>query len=133
VADESKPRSNDDGGTGCVVVLIVLLVLAAGGYEGLDGSGFVPHTRESSISAGPNWLVGESKTCMSTPVSAEDARWSKAKRGDVTILVSCDNGPYHNIKVTFWGKTKRMDRRAQNGVSWKCTKNSDSFICLDLD
>lgn len=133
MAEVKKPTSNAEG-CGCLIAVAAVIALGIGGYNWMDEAGYISHTVETTITAEPGWLVGESKTCVTNPLSAEDARFYKTKRGDVTHTVSCDNGPYHQIKVTFWGRTERTDERAKdNGITWKCTKNSDSFTCRDLD
>jgi hypothetical protein len=94
-----------------------LLVYGVG--LGLDENGYVPHSKETSISAESTWLVGENKTCISAP---------SGKDSDVTQLVECDKGEQHRIAVTFWGRTEREDAKTRF-VTWKCVKKVDSFVC----
>lgn len=112
---------------GAVRVAAVGILVVAGSleaYQQLDASGRIPHTNETDITAEPGWLNGESKKCFSFPMGRER---------DVTLDIHCDAGPPHHINVKFWGMRNRHDQRAQNGVTWKCVKNADSFVCYDLD
>jgi len=103
------------------VVICSLMVYAV--WLGFDDKGYIPHSKETSITAESTWLVGESKTCISSPSD---------KNGDVTRLIYCDKGEEHRIAITFWGKTEREDARARTAVEWKCVKKSDSFVCYAL-
>lgn len=129
---ETKSDSKSEGG-GCLAMLIFVGFLVFGGYNWLDGQGYISHSRETTITAEASWLVGESKTCYSTPIEPQLATSIKVNAWDVTHSIYCDKGPEHQIKVNFWGKTERADQRAHWGVSWKCVKGSDSFTCYALD
>jgi hypothetical protein len=103
------------------------LLVSAGsvvGWQKLDARGLIPHSHETDITAEPSWLNGESKVCSSFPAQPEN---------DVTTRILCDKGPDHHIEVRFWGLKSREDSRAPNGVTWKCVKNSESFVCYDLN
>jgi hypothetical protein len=115
------------------VLLIGAFVLIGAGWEYWDDSGYHPHTVETFISASSDWLEGESKQCSSKPVGSDMATAMKVPHYSVTSSVICDNGDLHQIKVTFWGRTTRPERRAQDGVTWKCTKKPGEFVCYALD
>ena len=113
------------GGTFSVITLGFFVVgLTYGAWMNLDEKGYIPHSRETSITAEPSWLVGENKACFAMPVG---------ENHDVTAAVICDKGPAHNIKIAFWGKVERDDPRAETGVGWKCVKKSDGFTCYALN
>ncbi len=40
--------------------------------------------------------------------------------------VTCDDGPEHKMKVTFYGRQVQTE---YNAVSWRCTKGMISFTC----
>jgi len=115
------------------VLLIGIFVLISAGWEFWDDSGYHSHTVETFISAKSDWLEGESKVCSSKPINGDMAAAMKVPRYSVTSSVICDNGELHQIKVTFWGRTTRPELRAQDGVTWKCTKKPGEFVCYSLD
>ena len=65
--ESSRLRLSDRCRTNCRGILRSL-------REGRDDLGWVSHTRDTVITAEPNWLVGESKTCYSTPVDPTTAK-----------------------------------------------------------
>jgi hypothetical protein len=80
---ETKSGSTNEGG-GCLAILIVVGFLVFGGYNWLDGQGYISHSRETTITAEASWLVGESKTCYSTPIEPQVATSMKTNAWDVT-------------------------------------------------
>lgn len=129
--------------------LLLLIFIGYGiycGYRWLDSLGWVSHREETVITARSDWLVGESKDCWSAPVNYWAAQ--VAKYGGVTLdksgsliddsmsayvmsSVSCDDGPQHKMKVTFWGRKMQTDYRT---VTWHCTKeqvlfSGNTFTC----
>lgn len=59
--------------------LLILAALAYGGWwwvetNYIDPAGWDSHTVQSTITAQSNWMVGESKTCMSIPLEIQIAR-----------------------------------------------------------
>jgi hypothetical protein len=120
---QSTPTGKLVGGIISVGFLIFLVVgIVYAGWNALDEKGIIPHWRETSITAQSSWLVGESKTCVAIPTPGTGA----------TALLTCDNGPVHRIRITFWGKTGRS-LKAIPVIDWKCLKQSDSFVCYALD
>lgn len=92
-----------------VVAAIVFVVLAVSGiYQGVDDSGWVPHTKVVSVRLSPlTWLVGEYKICYSAVV-----------QGQGLSYLDCDSaGDYHDIEVRFWGAIDR-----QKSATWRCQR-----------
>jgi hypothetical protein len=119
-----------------VMVLVVLSFLAAmfyGCWTVVDEAGWISHNRDTTITAQSDWLVGESKVCISFPLDAEFAAYVGAEKNDVTHRMNCDKGPDHEMPLTFWGRVKRPEHRAAGGVNWRCVKKSDGFVCYDLN
>jgi hypothetical protein len=112
------------------MVVFVLVGAYAGAYNFADEAGWISHTRDTFITAAPSWIIGESKACMSMPIDGQVS--PKEDAWDVTEGVRCGDGPEHQIKVTFHGRTKRPDAKGR-AVSWKCIRRSDSFECYALD
>ena len=128
--------SQNDGALGSIYFWIGLLVLSViyGVFAELDKAGWISHTKETTITAQSNWIVGENKTCISFPAEPQIAKSLKIENYDVTHKVICDQGEDHNINVTFYGRTERQEKSVQSrGVRWKCIKKTDSFVCYDLD
>src|SRR5437588_3529025 len=99
-----EPEKEAAGCIGCFVIFIAIWAIGAWVYSALDEAGYLPHTRETIITAEQSWIVGESKTCFSVPLERQEARELHRHVGDVTRSVRCDSGPEHEIKVTFHGR-----------------------------
>jgi hypothetical protein len=80
------------------------------------------HEVESTITAEPNWLVGEIKTC-----------YSFDPEGVTLGRIDCDTGHSgvsdRRMKITFYGREKQPEYEV---VTWNCTRTQDSFTCLEL-
>ena len=118
-----------------IFIVVVAAVFLIGNS---DEYGWIPHSRQSTITARQDWIIGESKTCTSFALDPSVAKLSKGTPYDVTGVIQCDDGPTHEIKITFWGKTERPDKKSTDGIlqwncTWKCTRKSDSFTCLALN
>jgi hypothetical protein len=131
--EETSSASDTVPGVVWFVAIVIILGIVSSAYSFVDGIGWISHTRETTITAEPNWLVGESKTCLSFPLDADEAKSWNSTKGDVTHRIGCDRGGEHLINVKFWGRLDRFEERSKFGVSWKCTKNNDSFTCYALD
>jgi len=92
----------------------------------IDSTGFVSHTVQSTITAQANWMIGESKDCISYPLDADTARTLDKQAGYAFSGVQCDKGPVHSIAIRFWG----AENQPENKVAyWNCKRTTDSFIC----
>jgi len=123
-SEQNKEPNNTAAGIGCVILLFIVGGAFLGGYDRLDGNGYISHDRESVIVAHSTWMVGESKTCSSnaTPPTY-----------DVTKSLYCEGTEQHTVTITFHGRTERPDAKDRYGVSWKCVRRTDSFACYALD
>jgi hypothetical protein len=129
VQPEQKLKSNDNdtmAGLGCLFLLCLVGYGIYGGYESLDSSGWIPHREDTVISARIDWLVGESKECWSTTLNSDGATQLAKEVGYAMSSVSCDNGPEHNMKVTFYGRKVQTEYKV---VEWRCVRNEGSFTC----
>ena len=79
------------------------------------------HEVESTITAEPNWLVGEIKTCDSFDPEGALSTGSTAARA----LGVSDR----RMKITFYGREKQPEYEV---VTWNCTRTQNSFTCLEL-
>lgn len=128
-----KPLSDDlketAAGWGCLIlgslVLGFIVSLIVGGYDGLDSVGWISHQEETVISARSDWLVGESKECWSATLNSDGAALTGKEVGYAMSAVSCDDGPEHNMTVTFYGRKVQPEYKT---VSWRCTRNEVSFL-----
>jgi hypothetical protein len=109
------------------VVVILCIGLFVGFYERVDSSGWVAHREDTTITAEPGWLVGESRECVSYPLDAGKA--GRKGAGYAVDVLHCDNGPEHQMKVTFWG---RLNQPEYDVVNWKCTRKQGGFTCYEL-
>lgn len=114
--------------TAWLYVTLFLLVCYAiyGGYEWFDSAGWISHSEDTVITAGSNWLIGESKGCFSMPLNAASAAQLGKPVGYAMPSIKCDDGPEHRMKVTFYGRRVQAEYSA---VSWSCTKGMISFTC----
>lgn len=116
-------------GFGCLIVLGIIGGGLYGAYAGLDSVGWLPHREDSIVTAQANWFVGESKECQSFPLDAQAARTMNKAAGYAISQISCDGGPEHSVKVTFYG---RIEQPEYSWIQWRCTRNEDSFTCKQI-
>jgi len=116
-------------GLAYLFVLGVVAYPAYAIYAAIDSSGWIPHREDGVITAQANWFVGESKDCMSYPLDIGAARTLHKMKGDAITKISCDDGPDHNVKITFWGRTEQPE---YSWVRWQCTRNEGSFTCKQV-
>ena len=124
---------------GCIVCAFIQSAIHSE-YKRLDSFGWIPHQEETVITASSDWLVGESKECWSARNSdyadlankfhgATADQLAKAidpsTAGDVLSSVSCDDGPQHKMKVTFYGRRIQHDNKI---VTWRCTREQPIFL-----
>lgn len=95
-------------------------------YKGLDSYGWLSHTEDTAITAQSNWFVGESKACKSYPIYPSLAKESGKEVGYAMYRIYCDDGPEHQLRVTFYGRTTQPEYKE---VGWRCTRVRDSFTC----
>lgn len=112
-------------------------------YDVADSEGWIPHQEESWISADGTWLVGESRICTSSPHRSDpvldeferkinaDTVAPEPQRsvGYAFSNLTCDGGPAHRIKITFWG---RREQPEYISVSWKCARGTSDFTCTEI-
>jgi hypothetical protein len=118
--------SDEAVGYGCLILLVIVGSVGYGGYSALNSGGWIPHTVDSTITAQGNWIVGESKDCYSTPLDLTTANAEGKPMGYALQALQCDDGPIHQIKVEFYGRSE------QPGISmaeWRCTRNESGFTC----
>jgi hypothetical protein len=113
-------------GLGWFIALAFFAMIAYAIYQGLDSFAWVPHRVDTVVTAQANWFVGESKNCSSYPLDSQTARSLKEPKGYGVARIGCDDGPEHSVKVTFYGKLEQPEHR---WLSWRCTRNQDSFTC----
>ena len=82
----------------------------------------------------PNWLVGEHRDCLGFH-NAPQPNWGLIKTLDCPA--SFDAEETHNVTVKFWGKIVRpySNQNDPSGAmhNWRCTRESDGFVCKALD
>jgi hypothetical protein len=127
VTATTKPKSRS--GYFYVIGLWVLFTVGVQLYSWIDSTGWISHREDSLITAKENWFVGESKECRSVPASKGVGGLLGKPEGYAYTMISCDNGPEHNVKITFWGKPEQPGYEVLN---WRCTRESDSFTCKQL-
>ena len=122
-------RQRDTRGAHFVFWWLILLAVAFGAWNGMNSSGWIPHTQVTTITAKANWLDGELKRCVSYPMDARTASAADKSSGYAVSKLYCDGGTDHQISVTFWG---RLAQPEYDVVDWRCKRNSDSFTCYEL-
>jgi hypothetical protein len=108
------------------ILLCIIGVVVVNGYGWLDSAGWISHRVETAITSESSWIVGESKTCGSSPANYAGATAFGKRVGSTFAYVTCDDGPAHTITVTFWGRELQPDATI---AIWKCTRLSGSFVC----
>lgn len=118
--------AEQNGVLGSLVFFLFLALVVWGLRHVFDSTGYVSHDVHSTITAQSDWMVGESKDCMSFPLDADTARAQGKQAGYAFSYVNCDNGPEHNITITFWGAEYQPGKTE---AEWNCKRTSDSFVC----
>ena len=95
---------------------LVFIFLAYGLYSWMDESGWISHREETVISARSDWLAGESKECLSYTRKREWATFQDKDVGYAMPWVKCDDGPDHQMKVTFYGRKLQPEYET---ISWR--------------
>jgi len=96
----------------------------------VDASGYISHKVESTITADPNWLVGETRTCISSILGPQDAKILQKPVGYALWGLGCGSGEWHRITITFWGSQVQAGKKA---AYWNCTRTTDSFTCKQTE
>jgi hypothetical protein len=112
----------------CFIVL-VLIGLPFGIFEiysWMDKSRQIAHQEETVITARSDWLVGESKDCWSATLNSDVSAHLGKESGYAMSSISCDDGPEHEMKVTFYGQKVQIEYKV---VNWRCSRNEISFTC----
>jgi hypothetical protein len=128
--------SSDDTGTGCLVLLIILGGLGYAAYTGLDNAGWIQHTHEVNMYMQSDWLEGENRKC-----SGLQTLGTTRTAPEISSLFCPEDytgSSSHNLTVKFWGKVSRRNVSSAAQVwgtrySWRCSRNSDGFVCRALD
>ena len=94
-------------------------------YSFLDESGWISHQEETVISARSDWLPGESKECLSYTRKRDWTTFQNKEVGYAMPWVKCDDGPYHHMKVTFYGRKVQPEYQT---IGWRCRRNEASFL-----
>ncbi len=112
-------------GLGCLIIFGLIIAGIYWGFIQLDSWGLIPQSKETVITAQGNWVIGENKQCWSPALDSVSARAINKENGYSFSKITCDGGPEHNIKVTFFGREKQPDYKV---VFWNCTRNDTSFF-----
>ena len=96
----------------------------------LDSTGYISHRVESTITADPTWINGESRTCISHPLDAQNAAYLGKRAGYALWGLDCGGNDWHRISITFWGSAVQSGIKA---AYWNCTRTSDSFTCKQTE
>ena len=116
------------------IFLAVLYGICAGVYQAWlwwDRSGYRSHVVSSQITAEGEWLPGETKECVSRPLT--DRQDEEHDAGDFFADIECDKGPKHNVRIEFYGRQEQPE--VKMFAAWRCTRKpissaSDAaFVC----
>jgi hypothetical protein len=115
---------------GCLVVALVVCGAVygiwQGGYKWADTEGYLAHRADTVITARSDWLVGESKDCLSPVLDDRSAILMKKEVGYALSSVGCDDGQEHQMSVTFYGREVQAEYKIAH---WRCTREQTSFTC----
>ena len=116
---------------GCLVVVIFLVVASVAGYDFLDSSGWVSHSRSVNLYISGDWITGESRSCLGLQ-SRLPGEPPEITSLDCRIDGSAEN-PHdrNNIEVKFFGKISRPDLLVSETTEfkWRCRREGDRFTC----
>jgi hypothetical protein len=111
-------------GCGCWIVILIIGIAIYVGYGFLDSTGWISHQEDTIITARSDWLVGESKVCRSITLNHAEAFRLSKETGYTMSYISCDDGPEHKMRVTFYGLKLQGNRI----INWRCTRGDTSFL-----
>jgi hypothetical protein len=111
---------------GVITLLVIVVWAATSGLDYLDHAGLDDHMVQSTIEFAGDWMQGETRSCISFPLTTEAASVLKKEPGSVTSAITCDSGKAHDVKIEFWGRT--VQPRKTDGSSWKCTRNEMTVL-----
>lgn len=94
-------------------------------HAGLVDNEMVSYERQTLISASSNWLPGETMYCTSVTLDSKTANDLGKPPGYALSGIDCDNGPVHDMKVTFYGNPVEPQYEL---VYWNCTRNQETLL-----
>jgi hypothetical protein len=120
-------------GLGCLATIAVFALLVYYIFSDnptapreIDATGYISHRVESTITADPSWIIGETKTCISNPLDSLNAGVLQKPVGYALWGLQCGPGDWHKITITFWGSAVQDEKKA---AYWDCKRTADSFTC----
>jgi hypothetical protein len=124
-------------GLGCLAVVAVIGLLIYYTFvdnpkapQEIDATGYISHKVESTITADSNWMVGESRTCISKPLDSTSARVLQKPVDYALWGLNCGGGDFRKITIKFWGSAVQSGKKA---AYWNCVRTSDSFTCKQTE
>ncbi len=134
MSEEQKDTFRDLWWLGAVVIIGLFFYYTLSDNpkapQEIDSSGYISHKVESTITADPNWLIGESRTCISNPLDVDSARELHKPVGYALWGLQCGDGDWHKITITFWGSQVQTGKKA---AYWNCIRTSESFTCKQTE
>ena len=133
----TEDQKSINQGLGCLVALGVIAFFLYFTFSNspavpkeIDATGYISHKVESTITADSNWLIGESRTCVSNPLDPTSAEELHKPVGYALWGLQCSGGESHRITITFWGSAIQTGNKA---AYWNCARTSDSFTCKQTE
>jgi len=137
---------------GFVTFWVTLPFWAHGAKRTLDNSGWIPHSHDTPVWIGGEWLTGEYRTCKmplmlghSLPSSAHllcgQIYDQDVDAWPVDFIGSIPNHDFyelmgsnwaavdqyfHVLPVKYWG---RIDRTGRLNFSWRCQRQESGIVC----
>ena len=132
-----KPQDSEALSLGRWLVFFIIIAGSIGGYHALDDAGWIPHTRTVDVYMKGEWLQGENRVCIGVP------NWNIPNPHVELATLNCvpealNELQPHNLNVRFWGKIDRPDlvrNQIMIGADfrWRCTHESESFVCRAIN
>jgi len=137
--------------TDLALVILGLIVLLGISADLADQAGWIPHTLETPVWIGGDWLVTETRDCamQTTAPPVHGMTYSREYLRSLPRMF-CDSTPdgmwnfyqslpetdrsgdqafkrqSHQMNVTYWG---RLNRPEKFRLDWRCTRDTDSISC----
>jgi len=124
---KQQTKQEFKGVFGCFGFLLLVGMCLVAAWNWTDSEGWIPHQKDTTITARADWFDGEIKDCISYVPQAGTV--GSKDGGSAVAELYCDSGPEREVSVTFWG---RLSQPEYDVVNWKCKRDSGGFTCYEL-
>jgi hypothetical protein len=110
--------------------LYFCLLLVGGIITATNWDDWIAHSKTVDLYMAPDWLPGESRTC----IAFQDEK-------AMMTSIDCPVGDYtekpHTMEIRFFGKVSRpellKDHSSETHFEWTCTRREGGFTCKSIN